>query len=194
MRERNIVIFMLFAVLTLTLGCTKHDRSEEADRVTDELKGLMFKNPEQALARVDSAEQAGVFSASDANLLRVNIYWNIGQKRMAAFYGEQALADSDVKRKSPDETGRNAFFPNLRHTFPPVRHRSCWRFVILRQISEQYGNIICHSSSLGRRRHRGAPGSGGRRRLSAVAHLRQQCTPEIVSRREHGNARQIAEV
>ena len=100
MRERNIVIFMLFAVLTLTLGCTKHDRSEEADRVTDELKGLMFKNPEQALARVDSAEQAGVFSASDANLLRVNIYWNIGQKRMAAFYGEQALADSDVKRKS----------------------------------------------------------------------------------------------
>ena len=462
MRERNIVIFMLFAVLTLTLGCTKHDRSEEADRVTDELKGLMFKNPEQALARVDSAEQAGVFSASDANLLRVNIYWNIGQKRMAAFYGEQALADSDVKRKSktyysalmlmvkwyeengeygkanemadeiladverdtsqmaltmrssaltrkaeceihtghpdeaerlylesidilmkgmehpksyweidplfyniletsdfylehgkpekaleliakgdtalarlecspevpdkvlqfrrnnvtisqamvyaangqrdkaetlylkhrqteglshtdifvegrylamtdrydeairlyrqsdsiyraaggslssayinarmsleydvlqkagrtaeaspavqlwpdysatptacrppstakysiisPDETGRNAFFPNLRHTFPPVRHRSCWRFVILRQISEQYGNIICHSSSLGRRRHRGAPGSGGRRRLSAVAHLRQQCTPEIVSRREHGNARQIAGV
>lgn len=89
MRERNIVIFMLFTVLTLTLGCTKHDRSEEADRVTDELKGLMFKNPEQALARVDSAEQAGVFSASDANLLRVNIYWNIGQKRMAAFYGEQ---------------------------------------------------------------------------------------------------------
>ena len=86
--------------ILVIMGCTKPDRSEEADSVTDEVKELMFKNPEQALARVDSAEQAGVFSASDANLLRVNIYWNIGQKRMAAFYGEQALADSDVKRKS----------------------------------------------------------------------------------------------
>lgn len=99
MRERKIVIFILLAVLTFA-GCTKPDRSEEADRVTDEVKELMFKNPEQALARIDSAEQTGVFSASDANLLRVNIYWNIGQKRMAAFYGEQALADSSVKRKS----------------------------------------------------------------------------------------------
>jgi len=32
--------------------------------------------------------------------LRVNIYWNTGQKRMAAFCGEQALADTGVKRKS----------------------------------------------------------------------------------------------
>ena len=99
MRERKIVIFILLAVLTFA-GCTKSDRSEEADRVTDELKELMFKNPERALALVDSAEQAGVYAAADANLLRVNIYWNTGQKRMAAFYGEQALADTGVKRKS----------------------------------------------------------------------------------------------
>jgi len=87
---RNIIVIMLLAMLAIA-GCTQPDRSEEADRVTDELKELMFKNPEQALALVDSAEQAGVYSAADANLLRVNIYWNTGQKRMAAFCGEQAF-------------------------------------------------------------------------------------------------------
>ena len=95
---RNITVILLFAVLTFA-GCTRSDRSEEADRVTDELKELMFKNPERALALVDSAEQAGVYAAADANLLRVNIYWNTGQKRMAAFYGEQALADTVVNAR-----------------------------------------------------------------------------------------------
>lgn len=76
---RNIIVLVLFAVLAIA-GCTKPDRSEEADRVTDELKELMFKNPERALALVDSAEQVGVFSAADANLLRTNIYWNIGDE------------------------------------------------------------------------------------------------------------------
>ena len=47
--------------ILVIMGCTKPDRSEEADRVTDEVKELMFKNPEQALARIDSAEQTGVF-------------------------------------------------------------------------------------------------------------------------------------
>ena len=92
-------LILLCTVLTF-VACTKSDRSEEADRVTDELKELMFKDTERALALVDSAEQVCVYSAADANLLRVNIYWNTGQKRMAAFYGEQALADSDLKRKS----------------------------------------------------------------------------------------------
>ena len=92
-------LILLCTVLTF-VACTKPDRSEEADRVTDELKELMFKNPERALAMVDSAEQAGVYAAADANLLRVNIYWNTGQKRMAAFCGEQAWADTGVKRKS----------------------------------------------------------------------------------------------
>ena len=97
---RNIIVLLLLALLALTTACTKPDRSEEADRLTDELKELMFKNSERALALVDSAEQVGVFSAADANLLRTNIYWNTGQKRMAAFYGEQALAETVVKRKS----------------------------------------------------------------------------------------------
>lgn len=59
----------------------------------------MFKNPERVLSRLDSAERAGVFSPSEANILRVNVYWNSGQKRLAAFYGEQALSDAGLKRE-----------------------------------------------------------------------------------------------
>jgi hypothetical protein len=40
---------------------------------------------------VDSAEQAGVFSAAMANLTRTNIYGSMGQTRLAVFYGEQIL-------------------------------------------------------------------------------------------------------
>jgi len=42
----NIIVISLLAVLALTVGCAKPDRSEEADRVTDELKELMFKDTE----------------------------------------------------------------------------------------------------------------------------------------------------
>ena len=94
---RNIIALLLLALLTLTLGCTKPDRSEEAKQLKDELQGLLFKNPEQALARVDSAEQAGVFSTAMANLIRTNIYGTMGQTRLAVFYGEQILNDSELK-------------------------------------------------------------------------------------------------
>lgn len=93
---RNIIALLLLALLTLTLGCTKPDRSEEAKQLKDELQGLLFKNPEQALARVDSAEQAGVFSTAMANLIRTNIYGTMGQTRLAVFYGEQILNDTEL--------------------------------------------------------------------------------------------------
>ncbi len=94
---RNIIALLLLALLTLTLGCTKPDHSEEAKQLKDELQGLLFKNPEQALARVDSAEQAGVFSTAMANLIRTNIYGTMGQTRLAVFYGEQILNDTELK-------------------------------------------------------------------------------------------------
>ena len=97
--KRTIHLILLCAVLALTAGCTKPDRSEEADRLKDELQEMLFKAPEQTLARVDSAEQAGVFSAATANLIRTNIYGNMGQTRLAVFYGEQILNDSELKRE-----------------------------------------------------------------------------------------------
>ena len=60
---------------------------------------MLYKNPEQALARVDSAEQAGLFSAATANLIRVNLYGSMGQMRLALFYGEQILNVPELKRE-----------------------------------------------------------------------------------------------
>ena len=94
---RNIIALLLLALLTLTLGCTKPDRSEEAKQLKTELQEMLFRAPEQALARVDSAEQAGVFSTATANLIRTNIYGTMGQTRLAVFYGEQILNDSELK-------------------------------------------------------------------------------------------------
>ena len=97
--KRTIHLILLCAVLALTAGCTKPDRSEEAKQLKNELQEMVFKAPEQTLARVDSAEQAGVFSAATANLIRTNIYGNMGQTRLAVFYGEQILNDSELKRE-----------------------------------------------------------------------------------------------
>ena len=80
-------------------GCTKPDRSEEVTQLKQELQELLYKNPERALVRVDSAEQAGVFSAAMANLLRTNIYGTMGQTRLAVFYGEQILNEPELKRE-----------------------------------------------------------------------------------------------
>ena len=95
--HRNIIVLLLLAVLALTTGCTKHNRSEEAKQLKNELHEMLYKNPEQALARVDSAEQAGVFSTATANLIRTNMYGNLGQMRLAIFYGEQILNAPELK-------------------------------------------------------------------------------------------------
>ena len=86
-------------MLALTVGCTKPDRSEEAKQLKNELQEMLYKNPEQALARVDSAEQAGVFSEATANLIRTNLYGSMGQMRLALFYGEQILNVPELKRE-----------------------------------------------------------------------------------------------
>ena len=101
MRKSRYIIILttIVTVVTLTMGCTKPDHSEEATRLKHELQDLLYKNPEEALVRVDSAEQAGVFSAAMANLFRTNIYGSMGQSRLAVFYGEQMLNDPELKRE-----------------------------------------------------------------------------------------------
>ena len=95
---RNTIVILLFAVLCFT-DCTKPDRSKEAKQLKDELHEMQFKAPEQALARVDSAEQTGLFSEATANLIRTNIYGTMGQTRLAVFYGEQILNDPELKKE-----------------------------------------------------------------------------------------------
>ena len=93
-----MIVLLLFAVLTLT-ACTKPDRSEEAKKLRCELRDLMFKNPEQVLVRIDSAEQVGLFSPATANVIRANVYGQMGQTRLAIYYGEQILNDPELKRE-----------------------------------------------------------------------------------------------
>ena len=85
----TILLTAAVAVLSLTVSCSKPDRSEEATQLKYELQDLLFSAPEQVLARVDSAERVGVFSETTANLIRSNVYAQMGKTQLAIFYGEQ---------------------------------------------------------------------------------------------------------
>ncbi len=91
MRKRlyTILLAVVIAVLPLFVNCSKPDRSEEANQLKLELQDQLFSKPEQVLARVDSAERAGVFSETTANLIRSNVYGQMGKTQLAIFYGEQ---------------------------------------------------------------------------------------------------------
>ncbi|MBQ9462330.1 MAG: helix-turn-helix transcriptional regulator [Bacteroidales bacterium] len=80
-------------------GCSKLDRSEEANQLKQELQELLYKDPERALAQVDSAELVGLFSTPTANLIRTNLYGSMGQMRLALFYGEQILNVPELKKE-----------------------------------------------------------------------------------------------
>ena len=99
-KNRHIIILTaVIAVLTLTVGCTKPDRSEEAQKLKTELQEMAFTTPEKAFARIDSAERVGLFSPATANLIRTNFYGQMGQTRLAIFYGEQIVNDPELKRE-----------------------------------------------------------------------------------------------
>ena len=88
-RRYAILLTGVIAAFSLLVGCSKPDRSEEATKLKNELQDQLFSNPEQVLVRVDSAERAGVFTETTANLIRSNVYGQMGKTQLAIFYGEQ---------------------------------------------------------------------------------------------------------
>lgn len=86
-----MVILMLFSVLVFA-GCTKPDRSNEAKALSNEIINEKSTNVEQSLERVDSAEQAGLFTAVRANTVKAIVSFNADRRRMAAYYAEKAIA------------------------------------------------------------------------------------------------------
>ena len=88
-RRNTILLIAIIAALSLLVNCSKPDRSEEATQLKNELQDILFSNPEQVLERVDSAELAGVFTETTANLIRSNVYGRMGKTQLALFYGEQ---------------------------------------------------------------------------------------------------------
>ena len=96
-KTKHLIIF--FVGCTLTVGCTEPDRSEEAQKLKNELQQMAFTTPEKAFARIDSAERVGLFSPATANLIRTNFYGQMGQTRLAIFYGEQIVNVPELKRE-----------------------------------------------------------------------------------------------
>ena len=99
MKKRRYIILLtaVVAALSLLVGCSRSDRSEEATQLKNELQDILFSNPEQVLERVDSAELAGVFTETTANLIRSNVYGRMGQTQLALFYGEQIKHSPELR-------------------------------------------------------------------------------------------------
>ena len=89
---KQVLYLLIYIGLALTMGCSKPDRSGEAEKLIDELTDLGFENLELALARVDSAEEAGVFTVVQANTVKAIIYENADWLRMAAYCANKAIA------------------------------------------------------------------------------------------------------
>lgn len=90
--KRFIHLIILCAVLTLTVGCTKPDRSDVAQKLSKEIINEGSTNIEHSLERVDSAEDAGLFKAVRVNTVKAMISFNANRRRMAAYYAEKAIA------------------------------------------------------------------------------------------------------
>ena len=90
MRE-TIHLIILFAVLAFA-ACTKPDRDDEAVALSKEIVNDGLSDVEHSLERVDSAEQAGLFTTLRANTIKAIIYSNADRRRMAAYYAEKAIA------------------------------------------------------------------------------------------------------
>ena len=94
------IYYTLFAILAiLTAGCAKPDRTEEVNKLKLRIQDKMFSDPtpDEAIALVDSAELAGVFSSTTANLIRTNVYGQMGHTRLSIFYGEQIKPSPELR-------------------------------------------------------------------------------------------------
>ncbi len=87
-----IILTTVVTILALTVGCTKPDRSDEAVALSKEIVNHGLSDVEHSVTRVDSAEQAGLFTAVRANTTKAIIYENADQRRLAAYYAEKAIA------------------------------------------------------------------------------------------------------
>ena len=82
----------MLVLMTDCTDCTNHDCSKDAIALSEEIVNEGLTNIEYALVRVDSAEEAGAFSAVRANTLKAIIYENADRRRLAAYYAEKAIA------------------------------------------------------------------------------------------------------
>ena len=82
------LLLLNVAVLGLFTGCTKYDRSDEAVALSEEIVEEGFSDIEHAMQRVDSAQQAGLFTAVRANTVKAMLHENVDKLQLAAYYSE----------------------------------------------------------------------------------------------------------
>ena len=98
MPQRNsksifVLLFCIVLTIAASLGCGGGTTCNEqlALQLTDDIINEGTSNVNHSLQRVDSAEQAGVFTAVRANTVKAMIYGNANQRQMAAYYAEKAF-------------------------------------------------------------------------------------------------------
>ena len=103
---RISLLLLNVAVLGLFTGCAKPDRSDEAVALSDEIVDEGFSDIEHAMQRVDSAQQAGLFTAVRANTVKAMIHENVDKLQLAAYYAEKAIAaeEKQAVKTSADST------------------------------------------------------------------------------------------
>ena len=103
---RISLLLLNVAVLGLFAGCAKPDRSDEAVALSDEIVDEGFSDIEHAMQRVDSAQQAGLFTAVRANTVKAMIHENVDKLQLAAYYAEKAIAaeEKQAVKTSADST------------------------------------------------------------------------------------------
>ena len=92
-KSRYFIILIVFvAVVALMTGCSKPDRNDKAAALSKEIVNDGLSDVEHSVERVDSAEQAGLFTTIRANTIKAIIYENADRRRLAAYYAEKAIA------------------------------------------------------------------------------------------------------
>lgn len=103
----EISLLLLSVVLVgLFTGCAKSDCSEEAVALSEEIVEEGFSDIAHAMQRVDSAQQAGLFTAVRANTVKAMLHENADKLQLAAYYAEKAIAAEEQQaiKTSADST------------------------------------------------------------------------------------------
>ena len=105
LRNHIILLLLNVALHGLFTGCTKSDRSEEAIALSEEIVDEGFSDLENAMQRVDSAQQAGLFTDVRANTVKAMMHENVDKLQLAAYYAERAIAAEEEQAiKTPADS------------------------------------------------------------------------------------------
>lgn len=96
---KNILRILLCVTLMAVVGCTNRNADYEAARqLENAIIDEAFDDFDHVWQRVDSAEQAGLFTAVQADNLRAVVSMNAYRYRMAAHYAEKAIAAQEGRK------------------------------------------------------------------------------------------------